>query len=174
MIAVRRQSRHPRAHEIGDTAKVVIQRQNGAIESYTIPWVKSGIALTQVGPIGSFSSAAAPEGEPEAADPLSQLQTAIAALPAGELSSGALTPLFALPANFVRRLGTNTATDFFYSGTFQVGGLRIGFIRIPSYSPSSTGRGVSAISIRNRVLPGQHGRLIVDQMRNPGGLLCYG
>ena len=176
-IALRRQSRHPRAHEIGDTAAVVIRRQNGALESYTIPWVKSGIALTQVGPVGPPDmTVAAPEGDGPAGDPLLQLQTAMAPMPEGELNSGTVEPLFVqgLPPNFVRRLGANAAADFFYSGTFQVGTKRIGFIRIPTYNPSSTTAALAQFQSEIAYFQDNTDGLIVDEMRNPGGLLCYG
>ena len=40
---------HPYAHQIGDTAAVVIIRQSGAAENYTIAWSKSGTPLTTLG-----------------------------------------------------------------------------------------------------------------------------
>ena len=182
MIAVRRQSRHPRAHEIGDTASVVVQRQtSGALETYTISWVKSGIALTQVGSLGPPFGTTAKDAENEddggvPSDPLTQLQTALAPMPKGELNSATLAPLFvqSLPSNFVRRLGTNTTTDFFYSGIFQANGKRIGFLRIPTYNPSSSIAALAQFQSEIAYFQDNTDGLIVDQMRNPGGLLCYG
>lgn len=184
MIAVRRQSRHPHANEIADAAAVVVQRQTtGALETYTIPWVKSGIAITQVGPIGppfgtiignEQQQATILNGDP--IDPLTQLQIAISPMPLGELNSGALAPLFvqSLPSNFVRRLGADPFADFFYSGIFQAGGKRIGFLRIPTYNPTSTGIAYAQLQSEIAYLQDNTDGLIIDQMRNPGGLLCYG
>jgi len=41
-----------------------------------------------------------------------------------------------LPPSFVRRLGSTG--DPFFSGVFEAGGFRIGFIRIPNYSLTNT------------------------------------
>jgi len=46
-------------------------------------------------------------------------------------------PIFSLPSGFQQRLG-RIAADFFYSGVFQADGLKIGFIRVPSYTPPSS------------------------------------
>src|SRR2546423_5927426 len=45
------QAYFPRAHEIGDTAAVVIFRQTGETQSFTIPWNKSGTPYVQAGPV---------------------------------------------------------------------------------------------------------------------------
>src|SRR5262249_10656947 len=41
-ITIRPQSRMPHASDLGDTATVVIRRQNGNLETYNIPWIKTG------------------------------------------------------------------------------------------------------------------------------------
>src|SRR4029078_4511669 len=51
-ITTRPQSRMPHAADLGDTATVRIRRQNGNIETYTIPWIKTGTPL-RVGPVPS-------------------------------------------------------------------------------------------------------------------------
>jgi hypothetical protein len=43
----------PRAAQIGDTATVVVKRQNGNVETYTIPWDKTGTPVVKVGPVPS-------------------------------------------------------------------------------------------------------------------------
>ncbi|MCU0247384.1 MAG: PDZ domain-containing protein, partial [Bryobacter sp.] len=50
-IPVRVQAIYPRAHEIGEKAKVEIRRANGDLETYEIAWVKSGTPMEQVGPV---------------------------------------------------------------------------------------------------------------------------
>ena len=64
----------------------------------------------------------------------SLLNVAITKVPDGVLGFGARSPVFRLPAGFTMRLGTQSA-DFFLSGTYLSGGVRIGFIRIPSMAP---------------------------------------
>jgi hypothetical protein len=56
-ITSRQQALYPAAPRIGDTAAVVIQRQGGALETYTIRWDKFGTPLTEVGPIPNLSAA---------------------------------------------------------------------------------------------------------------------
>jgi Peptidase family S41/PDZ domain len=52
-ISFRYQGFYIHAHEIGDTSTVVIQRQNGNMESYTIAWEKIGTPLISAGPVAS-------------------------------------------------------------------------------------------------------------------------
>jgi Peptidase family S41/PDZ domain len=52
-ITFRYQGFYIRAHEIGDTSTVVIERQNGNMETYTIPWDKSGTPVLSAGPVTS-------------------------------------------------------------------------------------------------------------------------
>ena len=90
---------------------------------------------------------------------------------------GEVTPIFqpSLPANFVRRLGRNT--DFFFTGTFNAGGKRIGFIRIPDFLDSNTidAEPFALQQFQTEVIFMQANTdgLIVDIMRNPGGDGCY-
>jgi len=51
-ITIRPQSVMPHAADLGVTANVVIRRQNGNLETYSIPWAKTGTPL-QVGPVPS-------------------------------------------------------------------------------------------------------------------------
>jgi C-terminal processing protease CtpA/Prc len=90
--------------------------------------------------------------------------------------SGSRNPLFlsALAgAKFTRRLGGNTA-DVFYSGTFAYEDLTIGYIRIPSYSPASTATALTQFEKEIAFFNANTDGLIVDEMHNPGGNLCYG
>jgi len=85
---------------------------------------------------------------------------------------GSFTPLFNPPPGFVLRLGGG-ATDEFLSGTFPVNNKLVGFIRIPSFEPSSEGNAVA--QMQEEVTYFQHNTdgLVVDVMDNGGGDLCY-
>ncbi|MBI3208087.1 MAG: hypothetical protein HYZ37_04185 [Candidatus Solibacter usitatus] len=172
-IVTRPQSRMPRAIDLGPTAAVVVKRQTGATETYTIPWVKSGTPLTRIDPAPVLTADVVVEPEMDPADRLLMgLQTAKAPENFGILNNASLTPVFALPTGFVRRLGT--APDFFYSGTYTANGLRIGYIRIPTYSPSSTAAALTQFQQELAFFQDNTDGLVVDQMRNNGGDLCYG
>ncbi|MGI8744235.1 MAG: S41 family peptidase [Bryobacteraceae bacterium] len=177
-IVMRPQNRMPHAISVADSATVVIQRQTGALETYSLPWVKSGVPLTQIGPVPSPSSVSmsAPRtsavGEDDGPDPLASLQNSKGE-DSGELSTGSLTPVFALPNGFVQRLG-KAATDYFYSGTFPAGGKTIGFIRIPRYDPPDQAAALAQFASEIAFFQASTDGLIVDEMRNPGGQLCYG
>jgi len=93
------------------------------------------------------------------------------------LGFGSRTPVFAnvLPSfgnTFTPRLGSATA-DVFYSGVFQIGGYKIGFIRIPDYAPVDTQ--TALIQFVNEILFFQANTdgLVIDEMRNPGGSVSY-
>ena len=89
---------------------------------------------------------------------------------------GSLAPVFAgalANARFTRRLGGNS-TDFFYSGTFKYEDLTIGYIRIPNYAPTSTAAALTQFEREIAFFNANTDGLIVDEMRNTGGNLCYG
>jgi hypothetical protein len=178
-LAYRPQWILPHAVDVPDSSQFVIRRQNGDLETYTIAWHKSGVPLLANGPVSSplgnarragLRAAAAPASQPgeppvhySAVDPLRAV-TGI----------GSLRPVFSLPSDFQIRLGQHSSTDAFYSGTYQSGGRTIGFIRIPSFSPSI---GISnalkqfegEIAYFNANTDG----LVIDEMRNPGGTIYY-
>ncbi len=52
-ISFRYQGWYIRAHEIGDNATVVVKRQSGALETYVIPWSKTGTPVISAGPVTS-------------------------------------------------------------------------------------------------------------------------
>jgi len=87
---------------------------------------------------------------------------------------GSLTPIFSasLPAGFVQRLGKSFA-DPFYSGVFTANGHNIGYIRIPSFSPSSTAAATAAFQTEIAYFQANTDGLVVDVMRNPGGNVSY-
>ena len=88
------------------------------------------------------------------------------------LGLGGRAPIFAPPAGFVQRLGTQPA-HFFYSGTYNAGGVRIGFIRIPSMSPPSVAVALQQLDDEIRFFNLNTDALVVDVMRNPGGLVSF-
>lgn len=88
------------------------------------------------------------------------------------LGQGSLSPVFALPQGFVRRLGATG--DFFLSGTYMANGLRIGYIRIPTYDPSDTVAALAQFQKEIAFFETNTDGLVVDEMRNSGGQLCYG
>src|ERR1700676_2106813 len=146
-VISRVQSLQPHAPDIGDTAQVGILRQNGNLETYTIPWQKTGTPL-EVGPVPSPSRAAAARARKasvmtgDTPDYLRFLdEFTYAGVDASEMGVqgyGSRNPVFAagMGPTFTRRLGSATA-DFYYSGTFKYEELTLGYIRIPNYAPAS-------------------------------------
>lgn len=177
-IVTRTQSRMPHATDVGESAKLVVHRQNGAIESYTAPWIKTGTPL-RVGPVPSPKAALAKfaaaehQAEPDYMQALRELQYSGVSEPYGVLGNASRTPTFGLPANFVQRLG-RVAGDFFYSGTYEAGGFKIGYIRIPTYSVASITAPLPQFEDEIGYFQQNTDGLIIDEMRNNGGLLCYG
>jgi hypothetical protein len=184
-ITSRPQSRMPHASDLGDTAAVVIKGQNGNVESYTIPWVKTGTPL-RVGPVPSPKSIAGSPSIPIPADTPDYMIDLEEARFSGVLQPedlalngyGVRNPIF-LPAlsapsiKFTRRLGA-AAADAFYTGTFQFEELTIGYIRVPSYSPASQPVALQQLEAEIAFMSKNTDGLIVDEIRNPGGNLCYG
>ncbi len=188
----RGQSSYPRAHEIGDNARVVIRRANGGDESYEIPWIKSGLPVDTIGPVpsplpGSLTLQRLLLGPATQAGEPAHLQTLRAmtdfSVPRAQseqwvLGIGSRTPVFSPPPGFVLRQGAAQA-DFLLSGTYASGGLRIGFIRIPSFSPASdffttlaNTPALRELETEVAFMQANTDGLIVDVMRNPGGG-CY-
>jgi hypothetical protein len=182
-ITIRPQSVMPHAASVGDSAMVVIRRQNGNLETYTIPWVKTGTPL-QVGPVPSPKlgrvTVAAPmtAAEPDYMAELEKARFSGVLQPEdlGLNGYGSRTPIFvnALPAlNFTRRLG-GAAADFYYTGTFQFEELTIGYIRVPNYAPPSQPLALQQLEQEIAFMSTKTDGLIVDEMRNTGGNLCFG
>lgn len=182
-IPTRAQSRMPHAPEVGEQAVVEIRRQSGALERYTLRWVKTGTPL-EVGPVpmarkGGKARSSMPDAEDYMAE-LERLQhSGVSAqdVELGVLSYGSRNPIFlggmGTATGFTRRLGGASA-DFFYSGIFEYQGLKIGFLRVPSYSPPSTSTALQQLDREIDFFELNVDGLIVDGMRNPGGNLCFG
>lgn len=178
-ITSRSQSVIPSTGLLGDSAAVVIRRDGGNIENYTIPWTKSGLPLTTVGPVPSPNAllkkqtAAKPgANSSDYMAPLRRLWNCSLSETGTVLNFGAVGPIFRLPANFVQRLG-KVNTDEFYSGIFQAGGYNIGFIRIPSFSPNNTTLAINQFINEIVFFQQRTDGLIIDVMRNPGGSVFY-
>ncbi len=180
-IASRPQSRMPHAVDIGDSASVVIQGQDGSQKTYTIPWLKTGLPMRIVGPVPNPKAVPQPStetpvnvlsGDVDYMAPLRRLQNCRIADPQTVLNFGGRGPIFNLPTGFKLRLGSRL-TDFFVSGTFQAGGYNIGFIRISDYSPSDSITALNQFAAEMQYFQTNTDGLIVDEMRNPGGSVLY-
>ncbi len=121
-------------------------------------------------------TADAPEAVPDYMEPLAALGRMDALKGegrAGGLSPfGRLTPVFNPPASFRLRLGSRS-TDLFLSGTFTVGANTIGFIRIPTFSPSSTTLALQQFATEMAFFQQNTSALLIDVMANGGGSICY-
>ncbi len=201
-ITFRPQSLVPRAVELGDTASIVIRNgDTGDTATYVIPWTKRGFPVFQVGPVpsppysvlpNSLRTADPADPEPDYLAPLNALRNW--SLPSDYplfqgtttsedgtedlprryvLGVGSRTPVFlrGLPAGFVPRLGTNPA-DFHFSGTWTAGGLKIGYLRIPNFSPPSPTLAIRELDTEISYFQANTDGLVIDVMRNPGGG-CY-
>jgi hypothetical protein len=176
LITDRYQFAYPYAPQVGDSAEVVVLRQDGNTETYTIPWQKSGTPLTVLGRSAGPRTNAAKEravpgrqGIPYYQQFLQQIRNY--ALP-GEINVvgfGALKPVFQLPNSFVQRLGKHSY-DSYYSGTFlaEDGLHHIGYLRIPDFDYPS----MSDLDKEIRYFQANTDALVVDIMRNPGGSVC--
>ena len=185
----------PRAVELGDTAEVVIRRANGDLQTYTLPWTKSGAPVRVVGPVPLPKFAARPrEAGAAPGNPMVPERLETLSLPANNpllapigwaadedgsprrllLGFGARTPVFrsGLPASFVQRLG-RSASDYHFSGTYQANGLTIGLLRVPGFAPPSRAGAVRELDAEIDYLQKNTDGLVVDVTRNPGGTVGY-
>ena len=177
VIPTRTQNRIPRAVELGERAEVVVRRANGALETISVPWAKSGLPLMAAGPVPMLAPRAAaldddPEPIPDYMLPLLELQHVEMEDRDLALNSGGRNPIFQMPAGFVRRMG-GAASDTFFSGLYTAAGLRIGFIRIPTMSPANTTLAYQQFETEMAFFEESTDGLVVDVMRNPGGQVGY-
>jgi len=172
LVTDRYQGYYPYAPQIGDTAAVVVLRQSGTTETYTIPWSKSGTPLTvlgsSTGPLNSLSVVphALQQRVPFYQQLLARLHNFTLPGRINVLGFGSSQPVFALPDGFVKHSRT---VDAIYAGTYKAGdGTRVGYLRIPDFqnpATSSMDREVAYLQANTDVL-------VVDVMRNPGGDVC--
>jgi hypothetical protein len=157
----------PRAHEVADNANVIIRRQSGDLATYTMPWIKEGLAYTQAGPVPVPRTNAADAPVPPYMRRLMNYQNFKVAAPRFSTGVDTLTPVFALPAGFKQRLGLRDS-DSLFTGTYGSGGKTIGYMRIADFEY------VSSTDLANEVKYFQTNTdgLVIDIMRNPGGSGC--
>lgn len=185
-IASRLQAVLPRAPEIGDTATIVVRSPQGEESSYEIPWTKFFAPLTTVGVVPSpvfadrFSPFLKSPGTPTPDEDvvplwyraLGDYRNLADPNPTGMvLNYGSLSPIWALPTGFQRRLGATG--DAFFSGIYQAEDRRIGLIRIPNFGPSSTATAMRQFETEIAFFQANADGLVIDVMRNNGGDGCY-
>ncbi len=183
-LVSRPQSILPHAPDVGVSVTLGIRRQNGAVESYSIPWIKTGTPV-EVGPVPTLKSAplrqsaAAPAAAADSPDYMGALDevtwSGVDPDDTGVTGFGARNPVFlgGFPSTFIRRFG-GSAADFYYSGTFKYEELTFGYIRIPNYSPPSQALALQQFEQEIAFMQSNTDGLIVDEMRNTGGSLCFG
>lgn len=175
LITDRIQLEYPHAVDVGDTATVVILRQSGDTQTYTIPWVKSGTPLTGLGAsTGLKTTAAVAKPLPQASrvpyyvQMLQHIHNYTLPGRVNVLGFDATAPVFNLPRNFTIRMGRSIYDDL-YTGTYKANdGTRIGFLRIPDFvypTESEFDKEINYFQNNTDVL-------VVDVMRNPGGDAC--
>jgi hypothetical protein len=174
-LTARSQSALPLAYEYANTATVEIKRQSGNVEKYSIPWSFSGVPMRRVGPVAMPAgprAVAADSGAPDYLRTLRRYTDCSDNVRTAILGYGSLTPVWTLPEGFTQRLG-KASTDNFYSGTFAPGARRIGYLRIPHFSPSSTTTALNQLEAEIKFFLANTDGLVVDVMRNNGGSACY-
>ena len=88
------------------------------------------------------------------------------------LNFGGRFPIYSPPPGFVLRLGAS-ANDFFLSGTYVANGIRIGLIRIPTMAPPNVALALQQLDQEIAYFNDNTDGLVVDVMRNPGGLISF-
>ncbi|MEO8132043.1 MAG: S41 family peptidase, partial [Bryobacteraceae bacterium] len=182
------QSNNPAASNVGDTVEVTVKsRTTGAEQAYSIPVVKSGVPLSEGGntPSPVFKAAgdktarkAIQNDEPDDYFPpwvtaLAPLQDAHIQTETDAVLSFGSRPGFTLPAGFVQRQG-RLSSDEYFSGTFNSGTTRIGYLRIPTFtSKNSATTALRQFETEIQFFNDNTDGLILDVMRNPGGNACY-
>ncbi|MEZ5400597.1 MAG: S41 family peptidase [Bryobacteraceae bacterium] len=167
----RPQALFPRAQEVGETAVVAIRHAGGNSATYEIPWVRRGVPVEAPSPIRSPKGAQSRQAS-ATVSLLNRLDRRQAAWQARLRGIGSRNPYFRLPDGFQPRLGRNR-TDVHYSGIYEAEGKRIGFLRIPSFSPSSSALALFELQLELAFLNENTDGLVVDVGRNPGGS-CFG
>jgi hypothetical protein len=157
----------PRAHQVGDSANVIIRRQSGDLATYNIPWTKSGTPYTMGGPVPVPKTKQADNTVLPYLRTLRSYQNFRVA--ASRFSTGidTLKPVFAMPEGFVQRQGLGSF-DTLFTGTFTAGGKKIGFLRLPDFEYISS----TELTAEIRFLQANTDGLVIDIMRNPGGSGC--
>jgi len=194
----RPQSRIPQAILVGDSVEIGVRhRGSDDVTTYMTPWVKSGEPIRTLGLIPTLNGSrvarllsgagqpksiptegpswkrilwehgySAADHEPADLDPTIEVFH-------GVTGRSATLPVFTLPTGFVRRIGQTNA-DNFLTGTYTSGGKRIGYIRIPRMTPNNFNFALAQFETEITFLEANTDGLVVDVMRNPGGIIEYG
>lgn len=188
-ITFRSQSTYPRIGELGDTASVVIHQANGELGTYTLAWKKSNIAYSGSPSLPKSLTNRQTRSEQGYMDVLHDMWNWSAPITdtvfQGEASDeegnsvprryvlgyGAKHPTFALPPTFVMRLG-KTPAEFHVSGTYEADGLRIGYLRLPNFSPPNAANAIQELDKEIQYFNENTDGLVLDISRNTGGG-CY-
>ena len=202
LIVARSQQIMPHASQLGGTAIASIRLSStGALNTFVIPWVKTGIGVDSQGPLPAprrgnglifrdpetIGVTAAVQRTRALLHP-ADLRVADNTLPAymepilpllngsvpwltdAVLGVGARSPIYAVPAGFVTRLGMQPS-HFFFSGVYVSNGVRIGLLRIPTISPPNTALALQQLDQEIAFFNANTDVLVVDITRNPGGIL---
>jgi hypothetical protein len=158
----------PSTPQPGDSAAIAVRRQNGRVENYSVAWSVQGTAITKIAPLSA--QVATPLEATPLADLLFTQQLDPGTLPS--LGEGALQPIFQLPDDFQQRLGASQS-DFFFSGIYQAGGYRIGFLRVGTFQIQTATAALQQLDAEVQYLEQNTDGLILDIMRNDGGNANY-
>lgn len=194
----RPQSLMPNAVALPESLTISVRhRATDTVATYTTPWVKSGEPIRTLGLVPTLNGSrvarllanSAESTPPMPADGTAWQQIlwrngysaadhepiddGTAEVFHGVIGRGSTIPVFTLPTGFVRRIGTSNA-DNFLSGTYMAGGKRIGYIRIPRMTPNNFTMALNQFAAEILFLEANTDGLVVDVMRNPGGIIEYG
>ncbi len=89
------------------------------------------------------------------------------------LNFGGRFPIYGPPPGFVIRPVPVGTPAFLLSGTYMSAGKRIGLLRIPTMSPPSTALVLQHLDQEIAFFNDNTDALVVDVMRNPGGLISF-
>lgn len=86
-----------------------------------------------------------------------------------EITPPEVIPGFMPDTNFKKLLNGN----FFFAGKYQKDGKTVGFLRIPSYSPHDFSTILQSLRYYVGRLQAETDYLVIDQTRNPGGMVVF-
>lgn len=191
-LPYRQQMFYPKTAELPDQTEVEIRRaQTGALEKYRLTWLKTGSPIRTIPPVPDPVLSATADTGPASGEPyltllndlrnwsldphwLAGQQRTLTGDNGEEISRsyvlgwGQRAPYYNLPTDFAIRRG-NSGGDNFYTGTFTADGQRIGFIRIPNFSPQLAQFAVREMDAEIAFMKASTDGLIVDVTRNTGG-----
>jgi len=201
-IVARSQQLMPHASQLGDTAVASIRLSStGALNTFVIPWVKTGIGVDSQGPLpGPRRGNGLIFRDPETIGVTAAGQRNRALLHPADLRVADNTlPAYMEPilpllngsvpglTDAVLGVGARTPiygppagfvlrlgtqpSHFFLSGVYVSNGVRIGLLRIPTISPPNTALALQQLDQEIAFFNANTDVLVVDITRNPGGFL---